>query len=104
MPFPKVEQEELFLQAIEALDAGKTDTMIQLLDRAVPLDPTNPFAYVKRGQLFDLIGNNSRAVEDFSKALGLYEKAIDAANFLSLDNEAFETMNRIGDGFQKIRE
>ena len=69
VPFPKVEQEELFLQAIEALDAGKTDTMVQLLERALPLDPTNPFAYVKRGQLFDLIGNNSRAVEDFSKAL-----------------------------------
>ena len=69
VPFPKVEQEELFLQAIEALDTGKTDTMVQLLDRAVPLDPNNPFAYVKRGQLFDLIGNNSRAVEDFSKAL-----------------------------------
>ena len=63
-----MEQEELFLQAIEALDAGKTDTMVQLLERALPLDPTNPFAYVKRGQLFDLIGNNSRAVEDFSKA------------------------------------
>ena len=35
VPFPKVEQEELFLQAIEALNTGKTDTMVQLLDRAV---------------------------------------------------------------------
>ncbi len=70
VPFPKVEQQELFLQAIDALDAGKTNSMVKLLDRAVQLDPTNPFAYVKRAQLFDLIGNNARAVQDYSTALG----------------------------------
>lgn len=69
VPFPKVEQEELFLQAIEALDAGQTAKMVQLLERAIPLDPTNAFAYIKRGQLFDLIGNNQRAVDDFSQAM-----------------------------------
>ena len=52
VPFPKVEQQELFLQAIEALDAGKTNLMVKLLDRAVQLDTANQFAYVKRAQLF----------------------------------------------------
>ncbi len=71
VPFPKVEQQELFLQAIEALDAGKTDSMVKLLDRAVELDTANHFAYVKRAQLFDLIGNNSRAIQDYTAALSL---------------------------------
>ena len=53
--FPKVEQQELFLQAIDALDAGKTNSMVKLLDRAIQMDPVNPFAYVKRAQLFDLM-------------------------------------------------
>ena len=71
VPFPKVEQQELFLQAIEALDAGKTNSMVKLLNRAVELDTTNHFAYVKRAQLFDLIGNNSRAIQDYTAALSL---------------------------------
>ena len=35
IPFPKVEQEELFQQAIEALEAKNTDAMVRLMDRAV---------------------------------------------------------------------
>ena len=77
VPFPKVEQQELFLQAIDALDAGKTNSMVKLLDRAVQLDPANPFAYVKRAQLFDLIGNNARAIQDYSTALGYNPKVAD---------------------------
>jgi len=71
VPFPKVEQQELFMQAIEALDAGKTNSMVKLLDRAVQLDSANQFAYIKRAQLFDLIGNNTRAIQDCSAALSL---------------------------------
>ena len=70
IPFPKVEQEELFLQAIEALEAKNTDAMVRLMDRAVATDVTNHFAYIKRAQLFDLIGNNDRAARDYTTALG----------------------------------
>ena len=70
IPFPKVEQEELFHQAIEALEAENTDAMVQLMDRAVATDVTNHFAYIKRAQLFDLIGNNDRAARDYTTALG----------------------------------
>ena len=77
VPFPKVEQQELFLQAIEALDAGKTNSMVKLLDRAVQLDTANQFAYVKRAQLFDLVGNNVRAIKDYSAALGLNSTVAD---------------------------
>ncbi len=68
--FPKVEQEELFLQAIEALEAKNTDAMVELMDRAVATDVTNYFAYIKRAQLYDLIGNNTRAARDYTMALG----------------------------------
>ena len=77
VPFPKVEQQELFLQAIDALDTGKTNSMVKLLDRAIQLDSANPFAYVKRAQLFDLIGNDARAVQDYSTALGYNPKFAD---------------------------
>ena len=70
IPFPKVEQEELFQQAIEALEAKNTDGMVRLMDRAVATDVTNHFAYIKRAQLFDLIGNNDRAARDYTTALG----------------------------------
>ena len=70
IPFPKVEQEELFLQAVEALEAKNTDAMVRLMDRAVATDVTNHFAYIKRAQLFDLIGNNDRAARDYTTALG----------------------------------
>ena len=70
IPFPKVEQEELFQQAIEALEAKNTDAMVRLMDRAVATDVTNHFAYIKRAQLFDLIGNNDRAARDYTMALG----------------------------------
>jgi len=70
IPFPKVEQEELFLQAIEALEAKNTDAMVRLMDRAVATDVTNHFAYIKRAQLFDLVGNNDRAARDYTTALG----------------------------------
>ena len=59
------------MQAIEALDAGKTNSMVELLDRAVLLDTENQFAYIKRAQLFDLVGNKVRAIQDCSAALGL---------------------------------
>ena len=70
IPFTKVEQEELFHQAIEALEAKNTDAMVRLMDRAVATDVTNHFAYIKRAQLFDLIGNNDRAARDYTTALG----------------------------------
>ena len=75
--FPKVEQQELFLQAIDALDAGKTNSMVKLLDRAIQMDSVNPFAYVKRAQLFDLISYNAGAVQDYSTALGYNPKFAD---------------------------
>ena len=59
--FPRVEQEELFLQSIEAFDAGQTNRMMQLVDQAVAIDPVNGYAYIKRAQLMDLVGNNQRA-------------------------------------------
>ncbi len=70
IPFPRVEQEELFLQAIEALEAKNTDAMVRLMDRAVATDVTNHFAYIKRAQLFDLIGKNDQAARDYTTALG----------------------------------
>jgi len=68
--FPKVEQEELFHQAIEALEANNTDAMVRLMDRAVATDVTNHFAYIKRAQLCDLIGKNDQAARDYTTALG----------------------------------
>ena len=68
--FPKVEQEELFHQAIEALEAKNTDAMVRLMDRAVATDVTNHFAYIKRAQLCDLIGKNDQAARDYTTALG----------------------------------
>ena len=68
--FPKVEQEELFHQAIEALEANNRTAMIQLMDRAVAADVTNHFAYIKRAQLCDLIGKNDQAARDYTTALG----------------------------------
>lgn len=78
--FPKVEQEELFLQAIEAFDDGNTNAMIRLMDNAVAMDAMNHFAYIKRAQLYDLIGNNAHAARDYSRALetvGLDKKYAD---------------------------
>jgi len=60
----------LFQQAVEALEAKNTDAMVRLMDRAVATDVTNHFAYIKRAQLFDLIGNNDRAARDYTMALG----------------------------------
>ncbi len=68
--FPKVEQEELFHQAIEALEAKNTAAMVRLMDRAVATDVTNHFAYIKRAQLCDLIGKNDQAARDYTTALG----------------------------------
>jgi lipoprotein NlpI len=68
--FPKVEQEEFFLQAIEAFDGGNTNAMIRLMDHAVAMDATNHFAYIKRAQLYDLIGQNAHAARDYTRALG----------------------------------
>ena len=67
--FPRVEQEELFLQSIEAFDAGQTNRMMQLVDQAVAIDPVNGYAYIKRAQLMDLVGNNQRAAADYTSAL-----------------------------------
>ena len=69
--FPKAEQEELFIQAIEAHEAGNRAVMEQLMERAVASDPANHFAYIKRAQLFDLIGDNAGAANDYTRALGL---------------------------------
>lgn len=68
--FPKVEQEEFFLQAIEAFDDGDTNRMLQLMDHAVAMDVTNHFAYIKRAQLYDLVGKNAEAARDYTRALG----------------------------------
>jgi len=68
--FPKVEQEEFFLQAIEAFDDGDTNRMLSLMDHAVSMDVTNHFAYIKRAQLYDLIGKNAQAASDYTRALG----------------------------------
>jgi lipoprotein NlpI len=67
--FPKVEQEEFFLQAIEALQAGNTNAVLELVDRAVGVDVTNRFAYVKRAQLLDIFSLDERAVKDYSIAI-----------------------------------
>ena len=68
--FPRVEQEEFFLQAIEAFEANDTNAMVRLMNQAVAIDATNHFAYIKRAQLYDLIGNNALAARDYSRALG----------------------------------
>ncbi len=67
--FPKVEQEEFFLQAIDALQAGNTNAVLELVDRAVGVDVTNRFAYIKRAQLLDIFSLDERAVKDYSIAI-----------------------------------
>lgn len=69
--FPKAEQEELFIQAIEAYEAGNRTAMVQLMDRAVASDTANHFAFIKRAQLRDLIGDNAGAADDYTRALTL---------------------------------
>ena len=67
--FPKVEQEEFFLQAIDALQADNTNAVLELVDRAVGVDVTNRFAYIKRAQLLDIFSLDERAVKDYSIAI-----------------------------------
>ncbi len=67
--FPKVEQEEFFLQAIEALQVGNTNAVLDLVDRAVGVDVTNHFAYIKRAQMLDIFSLDERAVKDYSIAI-----------------------------------
>ena len=67
--FPKVEQEEFFLQAIDALQAGNTNAVLELVDRAVGVDVTNRFAYIKRAQLLDIFSLDERAVKDYTIAI-----------------------------------
>ena len=67
--FPKVEQEEFFLQAIDALQARNTNAVLELVDRAVGVDVTNRFAYIKRAQLLDIFSLDERAVKDYTIAI-----------------------------------
>lgn len=65
-------------QAALALERGKADEALRLVNKALTSEPDRPDALLLRGKIHDRLGKNKDALADFTKSLRLDKKPIDA--------------------------
>ncbi|MFN4258049.1 MAG: tetratricopeptide repeat protein [Gemmataceae bacterium] len=72
--------DDLLKQARAALQQGKAQEALTLLNQAIARDADNPQAYLLRGIVHEAQEEHDKAVADFSKTIQLDPKAADAYN------------------------
>jgi len=84
------------------LIGGASDWAITSYQKAVELEPTNPYIYTELGQVYSATGDMEQAKEQFQKALSLNENYSNARYFLGLiydkegkKSQAIEEFERI---------
>jgi lipoprotein NlpI len=70
--------EELVKKARESLSKGKTDEALELVGKAIELEPKNARLYFARGTLHESLRKHKEAIADFDKIIALDPKAADA--------------------------
>jgi tetratricopeptide (TPR) repeat protein len=88
-------------RAIAYFYLKKNELSIIDLDRAVYLEPQNPFRYSSRAYIKEKIGDNYGAMEDYKKAIELDPDDAIAYNNLGLIEEKLGYMNSAKINFQK---
>lgn len=66
----------LYLSGLIAHENGESLTALELIDRAIRVNPISPF-YYSLGNVFHVLGRLDEAVESFRKALKLTPEAVD---------------------------
>jgi tetratricopeptide (TPR) repeat protein len=77
LPVAYAQSSTLLEQGIQALDAQKFDTALDLLAKAIAADPQDYAAHFERGLAFSLQGKDAEAIDEYTRTLqlkpGLYE-------------------------------
>ena len=61
----------ILLKAQASLELGQKDEAFQLVDKAIKLNPYDPFPYLMKGLLYNKLNKSDRAEECFNEAFRL---------------------------------
>lgn len=64
-----------WLKKAKAIDTGNYRIVIDLLNKAIDLDPSLEEAYIERGEAYAMLANHGQAVEDFNEVIELNSKS-----------------------------
>jgi tetratricopeptide (TPR) repeat protein len=67
-------------RGLELVEEGRWQEAIKEYDEAIELDANMAFAYLNRGQVYNLLGDRQRAIADLDKAIEL-DPNLDLAYF-----------------------
>lgn len=88
-------------RAITYFYLNKHELSIIDLDRAIYLEPDNPFRYSSRAYIKERLGDNFGAIEDYRKAIALDPEDTIAYNNLGLIEEKLGYMDKAKINYQK---
>lgn len=81
-------------RAIEELQAGDFEAVIDTMDEALALEGRNPDAYVLRGAAHEQLGDFTRAIDDYTRAINLIPYS---AQYYLFRGNAYVGLNETGE-------
>jgi tetratricopeptide (TPR) repeat protein len=73
--YARRQEAQEWLKKAKAVDTGNYHVIIDLLNKAIDLDPSLEEAYIERGEAYAMLGNHGQAMEDFNDAIELNPKS-----------------------------
>ncbi|MCX5855639.1 MAG: DnaJ domain-containing protein [Deltaproteobacteria bacterium] len=73
--YARKQEAEEWLKKAKGIETGNYRIVIDLLNKAIDLDPSLEEAYIERGEAHAMLGNHGQAVEDFNEVIELNSKS-----------------------------
>ena len=73
--YARKQEAQEWLKKAKGIQTGNYPIVIDLLNKAIDLDPSLEEAYIERGEAYAMLGNHGQAVEDFNEVIELNSRS-----------------------------